>query len=375
MSNERSSDGNKAVAPRKGDTLITVRAELERAAEEGRLPLPGTMQVALFLRAADLHMQKNKLILAADPRSIFNALMYAAVDGLLPDGREGAIVPFKNFRASKTAGHDIYEVQWMPMVAGIMKKARNSGEIASISAHVVYAGDQFRNWVDDDGEHVLYESMPDHDRDAVRAVFARCKLKSGEQVIEVLSPADVEKIRAVSKAKDDGPWVAWWEEMAKKSAIRRLAKRLPASTDLLTVITRDDSLYDLPGQAVATRVAPRVGSLQDRMAALPSGRSAVTIDPINEPDRVGQPAEKGAGQKASPSANGPAPDPSDDDPGDDDPSDDQVAEAEKRGRAAALNGASPKAMPREYRDSDVLSTAWAKGHAAASAEADEGGEG
>uniref|UniRef100_UPI00195373C4 recombinase RecT n=1 Tax=Klebsiella aerogenes TaxID=548 RepID=UPI00195373C4 len=46
--------------------------------------------------------------------------------GLLPDGREGAIVEFSG------------KAQWMPMIGGLRKKVRNSGEIATWEAHVVY---------------------------------------------------------------------------------------------------------------------------------------------------------------------------------------------------------------------------------------------
>ena len=69
------------------------------------------------------------------------------------------------------------------------------------------------------------------------------KLKDGSIEVEVLKPADIEKIRGVSRSKDKGPWVDWWEEMAKKSSIRRLSKRLPLNTDLDDLIRRDDSLY------------------------------------------------------------------------------------------------------------------------------------
>src|SRR3546814_20446644 len=64
--------------------------------------------------------------------------MKAAQDGLLPDGREGAIVPFKG------------KASWMPMVAGIMKKVRNSGEIADWNAHAVYENDEFDYLLGDD---------------------------------------------------------------------------------------------------------------------------------------------------------------------------------------------------------------------------------
>ena len=52
--------------------------------------------------------------------------------------------------------------------------------------------------------------------------------------------ADVEKVRASSKAGKFGPWVEWWDEMAKKTVIRRMAKRLPSSADVDQVFESDN---------------------------------------------------------------------------------------------------------------------------------------
>ena len=55
---------------------------------------------------------------------------------------------------------------------------------------------------------------------------------------------EIEKIRNVSRAKNGGPWKDWYEEMAKKSVIRRLAKYLPQSTDIEDVLSGEEEQYD-----------------------------------------------------------------------------------------------------------------------------------
>src|SRR5258708_34442980 len=63
--------------------------------------------------------------------------------------------------------------------------------------------------------------------------------------------------------------------MAKKSAIRRLSKRLPLNTDLDDLIRRDDALYDFESKA-----APQIAQIHtlagrlDHLAALPSSASS-----------------------------------------------------------------------------------------------------
>lgn len=59
-----------------------------------------------------------------------------------------------------------------------------------------------------------------------------------------MSLGEIEKVRKVSRAATNGPWVEWWEEMARKTVLRRLSKRLPMSTDVDDLIRRDDDLYD-----------------------------------------------------------------------------------------------------------------------------------
>src|SRR5262245_13301093 len=135
----------------------------------------------------------------------------------------------------------------MPMYLGLIKRARNSGEIANIVARVVYEGDKYRYWIDGEkGEQLIYEPGDNPDIAIVKRVFAMAMLKDGTMLVEPMSRAEVEKVRASSQTgqEKDAPWSKWWEEMAKKTAIRRLAKRLPMSPDLEQVITRDDELYD-----------------------------------------------------------------------------------------------------------------------------------
>ncbi len=193
--------------------------------------LPAHVPVEKFKRVAMTALINNPSLVDCDAKSVLTACSRAAADGLLPDGREGAIVQFK-----ATA-------QWMPMIAGILKKVRNSGELLSISAHCVYKKDTFRYRLGDD-ENIEHMPYLGDDAGEIIAVYAIAKTKDGGIYREVMTRAQVEKVRAVSRAAQNGPWVAWWDEMARKTVIRRLAKRLPMSTDreddLRAMLERDD---------------------------------------------------------------------------------------------------------------------------------------
>src|SRR3546814_953252 len=100
----------------------------------------------------------------------------------------------------------------MPMIAGILKKVRQSGEVSYISAHVVYANDHFK-WTLGFDENVEHEPAPlDQEPGEPVAAYAVAVLKDGSRLLEVMRKSDIEKVRAVSRAKGNGPWVQWRSE-------------------------------------------------------------------------------------------------------------------------------------------------------------------
>lgn len=197
-----------------------VRQNLNRMEGQFRLALPPHVDPQKFIRVAMTAIQNNAELLNANRHSLFNACMRAAQDGLLPDGREAALVIFKGI------------VQYMPMVGGILKKLRNSGELDSIHPEVVKHGDKFAYWVDNNGPHLEHKPELFGERGNILGVYCVARTKDGGVYIEAMTHDQVEKVRSVSRAKDNGPWVTWWEEQAKKTVIRRLSKRLPASSDV-----------------------------------------------------------------------------------------------------------------------------------------------
>ncbi|TCL70607.1 recombinase RecT [Rhizobium sp. BK251] len=233
-------DDNKQLSPSQ-----QFRVELDKMADQFAAALPSHIKPEKFQRVVMTAVVSDPDILKADRKSLMESAIRAAQDGLLPDKREGAFVVFNT--KVKDNGKDVWvkAVQWMPMVGGIIKRVHQSGDIKMLTARVVYGGDHFRTWIDDTGEHIEYEPAEDQDQNVVRRVFAMATTTDGAVYVEPLSAKDVEKIRNVSKQKDRGPWADWWEEMAKKSAIRRLAKRLPLSVDIHDLLQRDNGMYEL----------------------------------------------------------------------------------------------------------------------------------
>lgn len=196
--------------------------------------LPANLPSQRFMRTAQMAMQSPVVAAAinkgADRSSLFDAVSKCAQDGLVLDGREAALVPFNG------------KIQYMPMVAGIIKKAYNSGEIASISAHVVHANDEY-SYELGDNEHIRHIPTDDDPGDIV-AVYAIAKLNSGGIQRVWMNKNQVMKHKKVAKTKFI--WEGDWEDdMWEKTALKKLAKRLPQSSELSRLFESDNEMVDL----------------------------------------------------------------------------------------------------------------------------------
>lgn len=220
-----------------------VRSAIERMSPQFKAALPAHVSVDKFVRVTLTAVQTNPQLLEADRRTLFAAATKAAQMGLLPDGREGAIVTFKN------------QAQWMPMVAGIMKLVRNSGEISTWSVQAVYENDNFDFCLGDE-EHITHKPALAN-RGKLIAVYSIVTMKDGEKSREVMSVEDVNQIRARSRSGQSGPWVSDFAEMAKKTVVRRHSKRLPLSTDIDGMIKEDDELFMPEQPAQPAQEAPQ----------------------------------------------------------------------------------------------------------------------
>lgn len=204
--------------------------------------LPPGIDPKRFMRTAvnaiSTHAQADQL-LQADRQSLFMACQKAAGDGLVIDGKEATLVVFKG------------QAAYIPMVQGLVKLARNSGEISSIIAEVVYSADQFvyRPGIDEQPQHT-----PDWfgDRGEPVGCYAVVTTKTGEKIASVMRK---DRIMAIGNGGRNGKqytpgqgahWMEWW----KKTAIKNVLKYAPRSTHLESALEADNQHFD-PDQVPA----------------------------------------------------------------------------------------------------------------------------
>lgn len=200
------------------------------------LALPKHVTAERLARIALTEVRKNPKLMQCDQASFLGALMQCAQLGLEPGGALGHayLLPFENRQKRIT------EVQFIVGYRGMIDLARRSGQILSLEARAVYDADEFHVelGLNPDLKHV--PAWDATERGELRFVYAVAKLKDGGTQFDVMSRADVERIRKRSKASNNGPWVSDYEAMAKKTVLRQLFKYLPVSIELATAVEQDE---------------------------------------------------------------------------------------------------------------------------------------
>lgn len=254
-------------------TKEDLRNSLEKLKPQIKAALPAHISVEKFSRVLMTAISTTPALVEAERNSLFGACLKLAQQGLMPDGQEAAIVTFRTKGGGVTATA-------MPMTKGILKLVRNSGELASITPNVVYENDEFDYWVDENGDHLKHRPNLKDDRGSLTHAYAVAKTKDGAVYIEVMSKAELDKVRNASRSKDGGPWSSWYEEMARKTVIRRLSKRLPMSTDLDAAVTADDEMYDLNPEPQAAPPPAEKPAKKSRLKKLVEDQEVIEAEPV-----------------------------------------------------------------------------------------------
>jgi recombination protein RecT len=235
---------SRALAP-----IEVLRGQLEARGPEYGRALPAGIKPERFQRIALTAVTLNPKLLQCSRGSLLTQIMKCAQDGLVPDGREAAIIPFKT--------KDGMVAQYIAMVAGVRKLVLQSPEVSVFEQRVVYAKERFVvRFGDKPG--IQHKPVLKGERGEVVAAYSVATMANGFKSFEVMTLAEIEKVREVSRSKDKGPWVDWFEEMCRKTVAKRHAKMLPLSSERFLPSHEDSDLpqieEDEPSQPRLTRL-------------------------------------------------------------------------------------------------------------------------
>lgn len=253
-----------------------------------RQALPRHLSPERMVRVCALALQRTPKLAECDRMTLLGALLTCGSLGLEPNTVLGHayLIPFGK-ACTLIIGYK-----------GFVDLARRSGHIATVHADVVYASDEFDFEYGSSGK-LRHVPSGNREGDWIYA-YAYARMKDGSDQYEVMTRTEVLRIRNSSQGyqrdKSKSPWTNHEAEMAKKTALRRLAKWLPLSVEFATAAALDEmsdaGKADLSHLGEATDVLAGVEQMaleapSDEPAAAP--QPAPPADP--EPAPAAAPAQ------------------------------------------------------------------------------------
>lgn len=193
----------------------------------------------------------------------------------------------------------------IPAWQGLTELMLRTGHVRDVKPKAVYANEHFVV-TEGDAPRLIHTPIFDEKaRGGIIAFYAMATLKGGERTWEVMTKGDVDAIRARARSKNSDAWNNHYVEMGKKTAIRRLAKRMPMnvqSSELRSALNTEDRLdagellesirsrearlaagdeREHPRQLMASPAEP--GSYESRAEPEAQPREAVRVEGARQP--------------------------------------------------------------------------------------------
>jgi len=185
---------------------------------------------------------RSPKLLDCTPQSLLGGVVTAAQLGLEIGGPMGQayLLPF----GKKQGGYT--EAQLVIGYKGFVNLAYRSPAIKSFSCRIVRAGDTFDIQFGTQ-PRIVHRPEPTMTGEPI-GYYAVVELSQGGHDFEYMTKAQCEQHRErYALMKNGGPWSTNFDEMALKTTIRKLAKRLPLSAELSAAAGYDEQAeHDIP---------------------------------------------------------------------------------------------------------------------------------
>lgn len=241
----------------------TMQAYIKAMEPAIKKALPSVITPERFTRMVLSALSSTPKLAECSPQSFLAAMMTAAQLGVEPNTALGQayLLPYRN--------HGQMECQFQLGYKGLIDLAYRSGEVSVIQAHTVYENDVFEYELGMDPKlrHVPAKA----DRGEAVAYYAMFKTKDGGYGFEVMSVDDVQRhAQRYSKSYGSGssPWRSNFDEMAKKTVLKRALKYAPLKSDFVRGVAQDetikaelsDEMYAVPDETVFEAEGEEVSS-------------------------------------------------------------------------------------------------------------------
>lgn len=237
--------------------IVSVDAYMKSNRDLIAKALPAHITAERLIAMFTIVINNNPALAQCSQQSLIGALVQTAQLGLIPGNVSHCYyVPFNNKKKINGVEQTVREVQFILGYKGMVELVNRSKSACILSTEVVYENDEFSYSLG--LNPTLHHNPTSGERGAVKGVYCVAKnMMANEKLFVYLTKEDIEKVRKASKAGDSefSPWKNWYEEMAKKTVIKRICKLLPLAIDIQKKISADET--------VKTQIAPDMTEVKD----------------------------------------------------------------------------------------------------------------
>ena len=229
----------------------TLQSQINLMQNEIKKALPSVITPERFTRMVLSAISANPGLAACEQKSFLGAMMQAAQLGLEPNTPLGQayIIPYRE--------KGIPKAQFQIGYKGLIDLAYRSGQVSIIDAQVVYENDDFEYELG--LEPKLKHKPALSNRGKPILYYAMFRTKDGGFGFQVMSYQDCEEhAKKYSKALSAGfsPWTSNFDEMAKKTVLKKALKYAPLKSDFLRGLSSDETvkstldqdMFDVPNE-------------------------------------------------------------------------------------------------------------------------------
>lgn len=212
------------------DLIKVMEPEIKKA-------LPSVITPERFTRMALSALNNTPKLKECSQLSFLAAMMNAAQLGLEPNTPLGQayLIPYKN--------KGKLECQFQIGYKGMIDLVYRNEQVQMIQAQIVYENDYFEYELGLESRLIHRPALDN--RGEMTLVYALFRLKNGGYGFEVMSREDI--IKYAEKYSQGinssySPWKSNFEDMAKKTVIKRVLKFAPLKTDFLRAMATDETI-------------------------------------------------------------------------------------------------------------------------------------
>lgn len=226
--------GKKEVKLTKG---MSIEDMIKAMAPEIKNALPEVMKPERFTRMALSTLNNNPKLRECSQITFLAAMMNAAQLGLEPNTPLGQayLIPYRN--------HGKMECQFQLGYKGLIDLVYRNPNIQTVQAQCVYENDEFDYELGLEPKLVHKPALTD--RGKLILVYALWKAENGGYGFEVMSKEDIDahaRKYSQSYSSTSSPWKSNYEEMAKKTVIKKCLKYAPLRSDMLRAVNTDETI-------------------------------------------------------------------------------------------------------------------------------------